>query len=141
MATTTKDTAAQPLREAAARMEARRKHGPRALAVRYERYRKQVVVTLAPGLELAFSPGVVEGLSGAGPAALSEIEISPSQLGLHFPRLDADVYLPALLEGFTGSHRWMAAAMGKRGGSSRSEAKGAASRANGRLGGRPRKGA
>ena len=37
MATTTKDTTAQPLREAAVRMEARRKHGPRALAARGHR--------------------------------------------------------------------------------------------------------
>ena len=47
---------------------------------------------------------------------MSEIEISPSGLGIHFPRLDADLYLPALLEGFLGSRLWMAAEMGKRGG-------------------------
>jgi hypothetical protein len=39
---------------------------------------------------------------------LSKIEISPSGLGLHFPAIDADLYLPALLDGFLGSRRWMA---------------------------------
>jgi hypothetical protein len=62
-------------------------------------------------------------------------------LGLHFPKLDADLYLPALLDGWLGSRRWMAARMGERGGRARSAAKRTASRANGKLGGRPRKAA
>jgi hypothetical protein len=60
-------------------------------------------------------------------------------LGLHFPTLDADLYLPSLLEGFLGSRRWMAAQLGKAGGSVTSSAKTAAARANGKRGGRPRK--
>jgi len=47
----------------------------------------------------------------ARPAQLAGIEISPSGLGLHFPQLDANLYLPALLEGFLGSRQWMASAM------------------------------
>jgi len=39
---------------------------------------------------------------------LEEIEITPSGYGIHFPKLDADLYLPALLQGFTGSRKWMA---------------------------------
>jgi hypothetical protein len=59
--------------------------------------------------------------------------------GLHFPKLDADLYVPAILEGFLGSRKWMAARLGTAGGSSRSKPKAAAARANGSLGGRPRK--
>jgi hypothetical protein len=59
--------------------------------------------------------------------------------GLHFPALDADLYIPALLEGFFGSKRWMAARLGELGGKARSAAKARASRANGRMGGRPKK--
>jgi hypothetical protein len=55
--------------------------------------------------------------------------------------LDADVYLPALLEGIFGSKRWIAAQLGVLGGRSKSVAKASASRNNGRLGGRPKKGA
>jgi len=47
--------------------------------------------------------------------------------------------LPALLEGFLGSKAWMAARLGERGGRAATPAKTAASRANGKLGGRPRK--
>ena len=86
-----------------------------------------------------FSSDNAQSLRGAKPAQLASIEISPSGLGLHFPKLDADLYLPALLNGWLGSRRWMAAHMGERGGRARSAAKRAASRENGKLGGRPRK--
>ena len=79
------------------------------------------------------------GLENAKPSQLEEIEISPSGFGIHFPKLDADLYLPGLLEGFLGSKRWMASRLGQIGGKSRSAAKRAASKANGRLGGRPKK--
>jgi hypothetical protein len=82
---------------------------------------------------------MIEGLQDAKPRDLQDIEITPSGFGLHFPRIDADVYLPGLLAGQFGSRRWMAAQLGQRGGSARSAAKATAARANGKLGGRPRK--
>ena len=112
---------------------------PAVVSVRYDRRVARVVVALATGIELAFSPRQVQGLEHAHPADLMDAEISPSGLGVHFPRIDADIYLPALLEGFLGSKRWMAAELGKRGGAVSSDAKAAAARANGKLGGRPRK--
>ena len=45
----------------------------------------------------------MEGLNHARPAELAEIEISPTGLGLHFPTLDADLYIPSLLAGVFGS--------------------------------------
>ena len=127
--------------EATARGARRRKAGPQAVAARYDRRRGRIVVSLSSGLELAFPPHVAEGLAGAAPAALERIEISPSGLGLHWPKLDADLYLPALLEGAFGSKRWMAAQLGAAGGRARSAAKASAARENGRRGGRPRKAA
>ncbi len=73
------------------------------------------------------------------PPQLNDIEISPSGLGIYFPKLDADLYLPALLEGFLGSRKWMASRLGAVGGKSKSPAKAAAAKQNGRSGGRPRK--
>jgi len=70
---------------------------------------------------------------------LQAIEVTPSGLGIHFPKLDADLYLPALLKGVLGSRKWMATQLGARGGKSTSLAKRRASRSNGRLGGRPKK--
>ena len=94
---------------------------------------------LSSGLEIAFKPHDAHGLEAARPAQLANIEISPSGLGIHFPALDADLYLPALLEGFLGSRNWMASSLSKAGGKATSAHKASAARANGRLGGRPRK--
>lgn len=126
--------------EAATRRAAERsRKTPVATAARYDRRIGRIVIDLSSGLEVAFRPHDAQGLERAKPDDLGEIEISPSGLGIHFPRLDADLYLPALLEGFLGSRRWMAAEMGKRGGKATTEVKAAAARENGRLGGRPRK--
>jgi hypothetical protein len=112
---------------------------PTAVAARYDRRTDRVVIDLSSRLTVSFKPQDVQGLDEAKPEQLTKIEISPSGLGLHFPKLDADLCLPSLLEGFLGSRRWMAAQMGKAGGQARSIAKVEAVRANGRLGGRPKK--
>jgi hypothetical protein len=119
--------------------EQRRTAGPTAVAARYDRRIGRVVISLNTGLDIAFSPHDAQGLETAKPADLVPIEISPSGLGLYFPKLDADLYLPSLLEGFLGSKEWMAARLGEQGGRAATPAKAAASRANGKLGGRPRK--
>lgn len=112
---------------------------PAAVSVHYDRRIARVVISLASGLELAFSPKQAQGLENADPTDLAEAEITPSGLGIHFPRLDADLYIPALLDGFLGSKRWMAAEIGKIGGKASTMAKAAAARRNGKLGGRPKK--
>ena len=124
--------------KAVARMDAARQGG-HAVAARYDRRRSRVVVRLDTGVELAFPPKIAEGLAGASPEDLAEIEISPAGLGLHWPRLDADIYVPALLLGVFGSLPWMARQLGAAGGATRSDAKAAAARSNGRKGGRPRR--
>jgi hypothetical protein len=112
---------------------------PAAVSVHYDRRAARIVIVLASGLELAFSPKLAQGLEQAQPADLADAEITPSGLGIHFPHLNADIYLPALLEGFLGSRRWMAAEIGKLGGKASSAAKATAARENGKLGGRPKK--
>ena len=112
---------------------------PHAVAARYDPRIGRVVIDLSSKLTISFSPKDAQGLEHATPADLERIEISPSGFGIHFPKLDADLYVPALLEGFLGSKRWMAARLGQAGGQSRSRPKRAASRENGKLGGRPRK--
>ena len=126
------------LTEAKGRMEALRQAG-HAVAARYDRKASRIVVRLSTGLELAFPPALAEGLADATPADLADIEISPAGLGLHWPKLDADLYVPALLQGVFGSRRWMAAQLGAAGGRARTKAKAASSRANGRKGGRPQR--
>ncbi|MHB8824690.1 MAG: DUF2442 domain-containing protein, partial [Thiobacillus sp.] len=124
---------------ASGRAAAKKAAFPTVVSVRYDRRISRVVITLASGLDLAFSPKQAQGLEHAHSADLADAEITPSGLGIHFPQLDADLYIPALLEGFLGSKRWMAAEMGKIGGASSSAAKAEAARKNGKLGGRPNK--
>jgi hypothetical protein len=122
-----------------ARARARLQETPHAIEAFYDQGRGMVVARLSTGLEIAFRPQDAQDLEAAGPEDLAEIEIDPPGFGLHFPKLDADLYLPALLEGFFGSRTWAAARLGQAGGKARTPAKQAASRANGKLGGRPRK--
>jgi hypothetical protein len=130
----------QERKQAETRMSLVREAGY-AVSARYDRRRSRIVVALSTGVELAFPTRLAEGLSGASPEHLADIEISPAGLGLRWPRLDADLYVPALLHGVFGSKSWMARQLGAAGGRARSVAKVAASRENGRKGGRPKKAA
>jgi hypothetical protein len=114
-------------------------HIPQAVSAHYDRKTGRIVIHLSSKLIVSFSPADVEGLADAAPSQLGEIEISPSGFGIHFSGVEADLYIPGLLEGFLGSKAWMASRLGQIGGRSRSGAKKAASRANGILGGRPKK--
>lgn len=125
--------------QANVRARERQASGPRVVAARYDRRLGRVVLSLSSKVDVMFAPGDVEGLEKATLAELERVEVSPSGLGIHFPKLDADLYVPALLEGFLGSRAWMAARMGAAGGRSRSAAKRKAAKKNGKLGGRPRK--
>jgi hypothetical protein len=111
---------------------------PTVVKARYDPHTDRVIIGLSNGLEVSFPAHEVQGLETATPADLKQIEINPPGFGLHFPTLDADLYVPSLLQGVFGSERWMAARLGARGGKSRTVAKAAASRKNGKLGGRPR---
>lgn len=108
-----------------------------AVTVRYDRDQERIVVGLHNGVEIAVPVHLVENLAGAAPDDLAEIEITPAGLGLHWPKLDADVYVPSLMQGVFGTRRWMAAQLGATGGKATSKAKADAARANGRKGGRP----
>ena len=129
---------ASEFEQAEARAKARLATSLHAVGARYDARNDRVVIELSSKLQVSFSPNDAQGLERATPSGLSTIEITPSGLGIHFPKLDADLYLPALLEGFLGSKKWMASRLGAVGGKSRSPAKRSAARANGALGGRPR---
>lgn len=86
-----------------------RLRGPRAVSARYDAGRGRVIVRLTTGIEIGFAPHDAEGLQHATRDDLAVIEVDALGLGVHFPRLDADFYVPALLEGVLGSERWMAA--------------------------------
>jgi hypothetical protein len=123
--------------EAALARGTARENGPRAESAHYDRERDRVIVRLSTGIELGLRPKDLEGLEKASPEELSDIEIEAVGLGLHWPKIGADIYLPTLLVGVLGSRRWMARRLGAAGGEARTEAKATAARANGKKGGRP----
>jgi hypothetical protein len=126
--------------EAAKAREEARLRGPRAESAHYDAGRR-IIVRLTTGVELGFAPRDVEGLQHASADDLKVIEVRGFGLGIHFPKLDADLHVPALLQGVLSSKRWLAAQLGAAGGHARSASKAAASRENGNRGGRPRRSA
>lgn len=104
---------------AEARMQAELENQPKAVRARYDKRRSRIVIKLDSGLELAFPPRLAQGLEYATPDELSVIDISPLGDGLHWPAIDADLYVPALLKGVFGSKSWMARQMATSGGRSR----------------------
>ncbi len=132
------DLATEQFAATEARGEARMR-SPRAESAHYDAGRDRLIIRLTTGVEVGFAPLDVEGLQDASMDDLKVIEVEAFGLGIHFPAIDADLYVPALLEGVLGSKRWMAAQLGAAGGRTRSDAKAAASRENGKRGGRPAK--
>jgi hypothetical protein len=93
--------------EAVARGEVRMR-SPRAVNAHYDAERDRVIIRLTTGIEIGLTPHDVEGLRGASASDLEVIEVEELGLGVHFPKLDADLYVPALLNGVLGSAKWMA---------------------------------
>lgn len=112
---------------------------PMARAACYKTRGDKIIIEFQDGMELRIPRRLVDGLVDATGAALTEIEISPSGLGLHWPKLDVDLYLPSIMLGHTESQRLIAKQLGAAGGRIRSPAKAAAARRNGVRGGRPRR--
>ena len=117
----------------------KRRAFPAAVAVRYDRRVSRIVISLASGVQSAIAPRDAQGLENARQTELADAEISPSGLGVHFPKLNVDIYIPAVLQGFLDSKCWMASETGKARSNASTDAKTTAARKHGKLGGRPKK--
>lgn len=69
---------------------------------------QSLILQLASGVSVHIPLHLCEGLADAPVEALKRIDISPSRTGLHFVDVDADLYVPALLNGVFGTKAWMA---------------------------------
>jgi hypothetical protein len=101
---------------------------PRAVSARFDRRTHRLTVKLDTGIDFSFDPRRAFGLQDANPEDLARISIEGVGSTLRFPGLDADFSVARLLEGFLGPIDW-----------TRRQARAAASRENGKRGGRPRK--
>ena len=99
-----------------------------AVAARYDRRGERVMITLNNGAVVGFPLSFLPGLDQAKPDDLRKIEVEGGGYGLHVASLDADISVPSLLADHLGSSIMKLAV-----------ARAIASKANGRLGGRPRK--
>ena len=133
------DPLEQDLEAAEARGRQLLAEGPIAQSAAYDRSRGRIVIEMADGRGYAFPPALAEDLAGASAADLSEIVIDGAGLNLHWPRLEVDLFVPALVAGVFGTRRWMTGEFARLAGRTKSRAKAAASRANGAKGRRPKK--
>src|SRR5215471_10301794 len=111
---------------------------PSVARARYDRRTGRVVVDLTNGCSFVFPPRSLQGLARADQSALADIEILGAGHGLRWPSLDVDFTVPGLLVGVFGTRAWQSE-LARRAGQSKSPAKAAAARRNGRRGGRPRR--
>src|SRR3990167_1254157 len=96
----------QSLDKAAQRGRRLMERGPLATAARYEAWR--IHVELDNGCAFEFPADHAQELAGAKVADLRAIEVQGAGLGLHWPKLDADLYVPTLVKGVLGTKQWMA---------------------------------
>lgn len=99
-----------------------------AVDARYDRRGERVMITLNNSTVVGFPLSVLPGLEHATPEDLPNIEVESGGYGLHVASLDADISIPTLLADQLGSTLMK-----------RTIARANASKANGRMGGRPRK--
>jgi hypothetical protein len=135
------DATDMQLKAAEARGHRMLKTEPRAAGARYEAVSGRVVIDLANGCSYAFPAALVQDLQAADPDDLAQVEIDGVGFNLHWPALDVDLYVPALVSGIFGTRAWMMSELARGAGRKTSPAKAAAARANGAKGGRPRKSA
>jgi len=57
-----------------------------------------------------FPADLVQDLSEASPDELADIEVDGMGFNLHWPKLDADIYIFALVAGVFGTKDWMSKA-------------------------------
>jgi hypothetical protein len=108
---------------------------PRASSAAYDPDRGIILVELKSGYTLGFSPARIPGLDGASSQELSDVGVSPSGDGLQWPSLDAHASLTGLVIEAFKLDQWAPRLLAQR----TTPRRAAASRANGKLGGRPRK--
>ncbi len=111
---------------------------PRAQSVVYDRAQDVILIYLKTGVFLGLPRTLLQGLENATETDLADFWLSSNGDAVHWEKLNASFSIPGLVAGVFGTKQWMAS-VGRKGGQAKTPAKLAASRENGKKGGRPRK--
>lgn len=111
---------------------------PLAIAVRFDKRTRRVVIDTNKGSTLSVPVDLMQGLPGASVKDLARVEILGPGFDIEWPTLDQQFSLAGLLAGEFGNRAWMAK-LGLSRGSTKPKSKAAVSRGNGVKGRRPRK--
>ena len=122
--------------------------GVEGLHIVYDQTKKRYRVNLSNGVNIGFPPRLVEGLEGRSPGELGDVHFLSDGDTVEWARLDLHISLSGLMAGCFGNAAWnekivamLRKDAARRAGQGKSERKSASSKANGELGGRPKKSA
>jgi len=93
--------------EATKRGEKSLREEPRAIAVRYDKKQKRVIIDLNTGATYIFPPRLAQGLSQATDEELGDVKILGHGFALEWTKLDEHFSVKGLLAGVFGNKVWM----------------------------------
>lgn len=94
--------------EATERGERALREEPRAVAVRYDRQQKRVIIDLNNGATYIFPPVLAQGLSEATDEEIADVKVLGQGFALEWTTLDVHFSIKGLLSGTFGNKKWMA---------------------------------
>ena len=118
---------------------------PKATEACFDQNSRRLVLEMQNGTTVLVPVNLIQGLQNAGDDDLVDLRLLAEGTQIYWNKLDVQFYVKSLIEGIFGTKKWMnnlrehLSEIGRRGGSSTSQAKSEASRQNGLKGGRPRK--
>jgi len=110
----------------------------KACGVSYDREKRKLFIQFDNGCEFSCPILLLQGVGELSDDEISKVKLTPAGWGLTWEDADIDLGVNELVQGIFGTKAWMKKIAAK-GGRSKSEKKKAASRENGKKGGRPKK--
>jgi len=81
---------------------------PQAKSAYYDRPSNRIIVELKSGATFIVPCELIQGLRGAAPEDIAEVELGPHGAALHWEKLDVDFSVKGLMAGRFGNKAWMA---------------------------------
>ncbi len=94
--------------EATQRGAERMANAPKAVAAKFDRQTKRLVIELKSGVVLMIPTQLVQGLRDAPAEQIGEVELWMEGMYLHWEKLDVDFQISSLMRGVFGTQKWMA---------------------------------